>query len=705
MKMIGRIILICFVLFCLIYPWIPFEVNTVPVMAAGSTKVKIYPASASYYAEFNHTTATHTTWVYNCTNASIGGGNERIGWWSTTENDIDRSFPYSAILGYSMATVPDDAEIVSMKLVFPIFAKNDNEPNYTDFYWSVFKTNPGPDLTITTDDADNWFIMNQQGYQRLSAPQHYTSLVVSANYTVDLLHLEQAKETYTNDYVWYQIMTEKQFSFNDPGYGGNGLSISFDYTPSGTYLEVEYVAEAQDRGEDLHDNAPVDTEILGTEVADNITLETLNVMYADETLSFLVNGESGANLTLEKYDASGAIIGSTTNTVRTDGIYAWQFLPPNSAYSGFIRIHEVNNDLWSAWVSVQPAPDSSEFTNLCYSRYTKYPQYTNTFDSYVVKEGDIMYIHWKTNINPASELDDYTLQLWSNGNYEAYDIPLDNITVDGTLANRQAKMHWRFMAFTPGKPAGFNDYGGLILDMNLDESSSLRHGFVQPIIIADSDNSVLADCHSAYWYLSAANKGLTTGLISPGYTNNATIEVSLNVGDECKVETNLYTGTMIAYTRSTSFIAKLGQQTVQLLPITADGTYTITMQLSNPGIHTYVYRYDFSVVISDSGSPGGGGGDATDLSDIIDNLLAKWHLNNVLGHYIIIIVLMAICLVAGTISKNRLALVVGCTCALLILGVGIVIKWVDIWLVALLALGAGLSIWQMIRNKAAGGAG
>ncbi len=681
-------------------------VNIEPVSAAGSVSVNI-TLTGRY--ELHTVQSLQQNFVYWCTHAASVGTTNQIGWYSdllTEFNpDYQRTFPRSHVFYWSLAGIPAGAEIVDANIILRCSAKTDNSDVYSDFYWSFYKTNPGVDNLPTIDDADNWDLMRSQGYGRMTPPQHYTSLVVGAvDYIVPITaDLDIALETWqATGNVYFQCMTENQALFWTPQWE-NDKGIKFDISStigSYPYLNITYVPPATPRNEDLHVNAPVDTTILGDETADNITLETLRCMYADETLSFLVNGDSGANVTLSLLDQDNRVLATHSDTVRTDNIYSWQINLPSN-YSGFVKVHEANNNLDSAWVSVQPAPSKTEKTNYVYAGSTEYPQYTTPFSQYVVYDNGYMYVHWKTNIDPATELADYGLELLSNGSTSVFRYTLEDIATDylgGSVTNQQGLTHWRYMVFTPGITQGHSDYGGLAYNLYFDQTKSIRTGFVQAVIKDSATwTNEIASTHSAYWYLSSPAKGLSIAFDHSSYSDEETPVIKLIVGDECKAETNLTTGSIdIAGDIVGAFTTELGNQDLVLKQL-SDGSYVVSVSLSGSD-HTYVYRYDIPLTVSDSGATGGTGvdeiSDPNNILGLVKKIFGFINADSPGEKWIWLLVGMAIA--AAMFWWSSIMRVVA---PMVLFGAACVSGWIDPWWVILLALGAGVYIYSTFKKK------
>lgn len=72
----------------------------------------------------------------------------------------------------------------------------------------------------------------------------------------------------------------------------------------------------------------------------------------------------------------------------------------------------------------------------------------------------------------------------------------------------------------------------------------------------------------------------------------------------------------------------------------------------------------------------------------------NWFRNSTAGHWAILLGVMGV--LALIFRKQREVALIMC---LLVLGVGIIVGWVDPWLIVLLAIGAGLTIWRFIGGR------
>lgn len=72
----------------------------------------------------------------------------------------------------------------------------------------------------------------------------------------------------------------------------------------------------------------------------------------------------------------------------------------------------------------------------------------------------------------------------------------------------------------------------------------------------------------------------------------------------------------------------------------------------------------------------------------------NWISNSTAGHWLVLVFGMG--MVGIIFQRRREVAIIMC---LLILGVGIAVGWVDTWIIVLLALGAGLTIWRMVSGR------
>lgn len=630
----------------------------------------------------------------------------RCGWEKRTDGS-NHVFPYNTGFRFPLGSLPADAQITDAKLWLWCSAKSDTYAAYTDFYFSGYITDDGPEGTWNENDNGNWSTKRADGSGgRATAVYRYSDLTAGAYLMMEIPNHDKAL-TPDGSYVYFEVMTEYAALGYQPSYvsEANGARISFDTTFANTKLQVTYLSEPADRLPALHTNAAVYATPLGTETADNITLETLKCMYDDETVSFLVNGQPGANVTLTMYDENDLTIATHSDTVRVDGIYSWQ--ETLTDITGFVRVHESINDIWSEWVSIQPAPDDSQMTNLVYSAVTDYPQYFEPFDTYVVDDGDYMYVHWKTNMDGSTDLSTYALELWSNGNEATplYNKSLQTMADDyysGTAANHENLLHWRYAVFTPQSTETMPDYGGIVQDLSMGDSKYFRQGFIQSVLTQTADGAEAAPCHSAYWYLTGAEQGVKITIADSKVESDEKNHVKITIGEQCKVPDLLADAAYVeTNTRITEMLPEVGDNLVEI-PVQPEGTHIAYVHLkSNDQTYEYIYGVSYLVVADGQGvggSDGGGGESDSDIWQTIEDWLGDRGWLSSIGKYILIFALAIILYLLS--RKNR---VVAAVLAIIPIVLGIIVGWINPWVIALVAVGVGFIVFKALRKTTVGG--
>jgi len=399
------------------------------------------------------------------------------------------------------------------------------------------------------------------------------------------------------------------------------------------------------------------------------------------------------------------------NGVTSGTHYYWQIDSLPETYTGFVQCKELYYGLISPWVRVESQVDPSESNLNIYARLTAYPQYTEAFSSYVVKQGDMMIVHWKTNIDPPTDnLSTLYLEIYDNGDNitPAYSVSLATLGTDyykGSTTNVNAGIHWRFALFSPKVLSGTNTYGGLINNLNLDFVPDNK-GYLQAMIRSATLGEVTLT-HSAYWYLTSATDGIAVTMTDNTLTTDQEIGVKVAIGRECNVENYLkYIIVSITETGiATGTFVGEGDNQLYIDAVNAIGDYTLQVALYDDSItsYQYVYQIPFSVTASGIAPTTHPTVTEEDIWAWITDLMHKWHLDTTGGHWLLILIGMGIMLLIGYKTEHK---TIGLTGALLVFALGIVVGWIDWWWIVLLALGAGFTVWQFIRSKASGsGAG
>lgn len=684
-----------------------------PVQAAGYTELTIN-SDAHKYLDSSYsvwTTATHQDTAISAGNNLCAVG---YGAASSTPNYYRTR---SSILRFNLDTAPDISLVNGIKVrLYFVEAQVTNDPDFQGPYVSLYDCN-----TVVSNGTDSAVIDNfndEQKRNRLTNYYYWTDFSDGNWYEFTVTQSDWPTVLNKRDshYSYMSLVTEQHALDNIPTgvWSASGSYTLYFGAIAGAnpaiypQLVISYAEEATPPVFDYHENALVDNVTSGDEVASNITLSTLSCMYANENLEFDIQGESGAVLDLELISSSGAVLDSIADSVRTNSHYYWQIDSLAENYSGFIRARENTYNLLSPWVCVQPAVDSSQANLNIYAVNTEYPQYAKPFSTYVVNRGGVMYVHWKTNIDTSSDnMTDLRLEIYNNGDNvtSVYSKTFETLSSDyykGTDNNTYTGLSWRFAVFTPKTTTDQNTYGGLIQNLGLDFVPDNK-GYLQPMINSDADGEITTT-HSAYWYLESASEGIGVSLLDSTLAVGQEIGVNVKVGRECNVENYLryVTVSVVGTSSSTSTFVVEGDNELYIDALNAAGDYTLQIDLYDESItsYHYIYQIEFSVTESGAPSPTDGPVTSSDIWDWITDIMERWHLNTTGGHWLLILIGMGAMMIIGHVTGHK---TIGLAGALLVFALGIVVGWIDWWWVVLLALGAGFTVWQFIRSKAAGG--
>ncbi len=474
-------------------------------------------------------------------------------------------------------------------------------------------------------------------------------------------------------------------------------TAGIDYDPK---LVVTYMEDSDERNTDIPGNSAEGAGEGGA--ITGIVWESLRCAYADEGIAFTISGAVNESIELELRSESGGVLASQNDKIRTDGYYRWSADVADS-FEGFVYVIEVGSAVISDWGYVAKAPDSSQVVGNVYARYTKHPPYDYEFKDYMVGQENLQVVHWKTNLEVA-DMANYSFRVWFEGDSsdEKYNQTmawlLDNYW-ENSYSNNDYMAHWRFILFVTDMQEGFDDKDGLILDFNESYGWDTR-GMYQPLIYEDGVEE-FSTTKSAYWYL--LDEPLVLMLNKVRYVINEDVILNMDVGDTgLRDYWYLIKAELID---SEGGVVKTKDLSISgdAMSIVLDGwmindNYEVRVILS--GAISYDYVRDLSLVIGGGGDDDGGGfgGGDTNVKLWLEDSLDSLGLNNAPGYWIAIMVVMGVAFYGFRRSEVLRVLV-----PLLILGLGMVIGWIETWIIVLLALGAGVTIFMLLRKRIAGG--
>lgn len=671
-----------------------------PGSAYGSVNVTIGAMNAQHWSSYSAQGNVSWTALVMQTSMVVSAA-------SGVDRRTDANSKFNLYCGaevYSKATFPDvlTSEINSITWrarVASLVSLNDADAYWGEMYWSLGVTYPAAlGSSFANADYDNY---RESGVTRISAVQTKLDRYVGEYLYIDIPEQYWPWLLQYDNYIYIHLASENQRLLYDfgPKQEGRRQQIGFDNQA----LIVNYIVPAADRDITVESNAALDPIVTTDKYADNITLETPRTLYNDEQISARIDGESGAAIELELRDTAGTVIESASNSVRVDGSYYWN-LNLDSSYTGYYQVYETNNNISSEWFCIQPAPDSTSRTNYTYAGDTRYPQWTNEFDSYVVNDGNYMYVHWKTNI-PTDNLTSYYLVMCPNGErtkWYQFSWIADSY-LKGSETNKNALIHWRYMVFTPARKTGVSTYDGLVNSLDYNVNPAMNRGFIQSVVawqeIEYGDIVDWADCHSAYWYLSVPANGVHYTLNKNTVSASEKPVVKLVVGAESQVTQYLKYG-YVGHVVQHPFSVVSGSQDLILneQPI---GSYTVSTVLYGTS-HNYEYRYDMSLSIIASTPtviPGTGVTDPTPggLLNTIMAFFSEQGWDSEVGRWILLLCGMVLLFLLAYRSE-----ILRVVFPLLLLGAALIAGWVDRWLLIILGLGLGVWLFVIFRKRTHG---
>lgn len=684
------------------------------VSAAGSTTVNITYTVAN---SKQYTFASFQSWgaqstAVNCESFSAGNG---AGW---TEGPGSSTFAQSEyIMGFDISVIPVGAQITSVNL-FTKSHRIDIPTAPSDWkyaYYSMYKTAPMDDVP----SVDDWSVSYNAGRIMITSPKRYDSIsTVDTWYTWSVFsgYRSQLKSWASSANMVYFTLSSMRRQLNAAP--SHWIATGYEMISSAggnPYLQVTYVSSPVNRTVYVGTNAAVNPAPSGLEVANNITWGSPRCGYADETIYYIVNGDSGANITLRCVGADGTLLAGQIESIRTDGIYNWSFTVPSS-YSGWVRAYEQNFGLYSNWGYIDRAPSPAMQNLTTYAYSNEYPQYDNPFSYYAVWKDGLMFVYWSTNV-ALGEMDTYNLGVWVSGNStygSMFDSTLnwlnDNYYSTNYTANRYLSAN-RFMIFCPQIiSSGYNSGNGLIYNLNQEYDLSTC-GFIVPVIRNNTTGEVITTCHSAYYYIQNwINDGVNISADSMVIVNGV-IGVYINVGKYSMIPDRLANLTVqlidnlgfIYNTATGSVIA--GQTVAGLTAPNSGGDYQVRCTFSSVTSPYYSLILDVPITITGGtelttapvGSGTGGGPAGSSVSDWTGRfkaLIKKYGLDNEAGHWLIILLLCAAWV--WLLRKSPTAMT---GMIVLTIGGGLILQWLNPWFYALVILGAGLTIFGLFKKK------
>jgi hypothetical protein len=488
--------------------------------------------------------------------------------------------------------------------------------------------------------------------------------------------------------------------------------------PDTVKLEVTYARSAASRTMNVLVNAADYTGVLtGSENVSIVSWLTPRAAFADDIngMGWRFEGSPGAAFNYSVSSGTGELIVSGNNTIKDNGYY-YLYASVPVTWEGWLRAKSTDllaNTCYSVWGRVEPPPNINQRLLSVSALDTEYPQYDYEFSRYVIYKNGVGYLYWKTNLETA-DMANYHIKLMAGGdqvNATSWNATMQYLNDYYFLTkdtNNYDMAHWRYLAFTPYiSTTGFNTYDGFIINAAQDYSLT-QTGFWQGSIRSNSDNSTLTYTDSAYFYLNDISQGVSITLDGYKVATSSEIQATINIGAHSQV------GTRLRYLQVTLFddlgevagsgagFVSTGSNKVTFSAPLEIGNYQVRFEFYDDTLvpdYRYIKDVAFTVVASGAAGaiPPGEVPGTTGFFAWLNALLDSKGANNAAGHWIIIILLcVLVAAVFGVYGKMPL---VATVIDILIFGIAIYIKWIDTWIIALLAIAAGFTIYRMFKKN------
>ena len=518
----------------------------------------------------------------------------------------------------------------------------------------------------------------------------------------------------TDNHVWYVIANSNHVTASSPTWESskvmtvtfNTVTLRIWYLDTSTHTDSRDIYTFTNASEATYNP---------TGVISTTAWTSPRAAYADETISFVIQGDTGTPVEIELRTLSGEIIAETNNYIKSDGNFFWNFPLSNHNIDSLVYAIEISQNVRSLWGYISPSPSVNQvYLDLSVSSTApENEQLENSFSTYFSKKGENFKVHWKTNL----ETWDYATHYFqfsyldagifytASVSYLASSYWTDSNNVNASIAYvNQDLAHWRYAIFTfDGTESGFNNYDDIIIDLSRPLTVNTG-GFYKPSIYSQNNaEEITTTINKGAWYGAVISDGVIATLNKLNYANNEDIIFTLSVGTNSGVLSylNILDFTIIDVDDSNNPVFSTRGDTINnntnvyttensWLP---NGNYALTYSLSQVNIsNTFKYSEQLPFTI---------GGDVIQeelsevksISESIETVLGNYGLDNKVGQYIIIFILA---IVAFAIAYKSALLRVVFPC--LIIGFGIIIGWIDTWVVVLLALGAGFTLYRALTK-------
>lgn len=698
--------------------WIAFLVAIVLLVyfMAGQVTIKVALAAGETTSEYTSDlgdywgSAYEEEWIDAANSPqSHTSTTSEVGWSSNADKDWRVK---ASAVGFDISAIPAGSTILSATVLLRCDAKA-NTGSWSEQYYALY----------TMDEP----VHNSAGlltidYTRLSSVERYSDWGAGDWVQFDLMlpgWQEWIDSPKADGRIWFYIATTNHGLLYEPDPKETTKEMYMRFYAQGTgsapKISITYLAPPAERitAIDIPENEATTTSLPTGNITD-VSWITPRSAYADEAIGFDISGDAGTPIDCSLKDKDGNALFETTDSVRTNGHYYFTASVETDT-SNFARCVVTQSSTTvitnSYWGYIAPSPGATMEINTTSCYDTDLTHYDYEISTFVLSPQELMKVHWYTNIDGSSELADYDLEIHHQG-YSTDAIFSENLSYlkDNywlNTDNNSDVLHIRFMLFCmDGSVSGFNDYDGMIYSLNQTMSGD-TYGFYVPTVLDGDTSEELTTPYDAYWYVPKPSDAVLMSMVHTEYPDGGYPSVDISSGALGGVlsDLNLVELKVIPNIGDTATVADdslytTPQRIESEYEYVTSGNYVLRVEL-HQGQCSFRYIRDMSFIVGETeDEPGTGEQVIKNFQDWIEEFLYRFGLNNDMGHWIVIIFAMA-CLFLATYKSPVIRVVL----PLMVLGVAIVAKWLDIWIIVLLAMGAGLTIWGILRRRMSGGGG
>lgn len=506
-----------------------------------------------------------------------------------------------------------------------------------------------------------------------------------------------------NTVMWLRFCFDGAGTTGLPVYYDTGMCIYYFYR-TGTslipILELDTLRGIASREICDHSNA---AEGGGGGSIDAVSWLTPRCAWNDEQAGFRIEGDAGEGFTAKMLGADDVVLDEITDTIRTNDYFYWY--PALEGYTGKFRCAVTSASVNSTWGWSEQFRNAGSMRTFAMQLENEDTSWAADIDTYQVHAADtVMVWYWLSGIT-EDELSTTTLTIRQGGarSNDVYSEYLDDLVISYMECDDPCNYFLvasRYILAVMGEVV--DDLDGLILDLD-NPLVGVSKGYYYARIYKPGEGLLIPV--SAYWYVGECSLtacppacDLAIYIIEGTYAVGVAVPVmvlntlDLDFSDRFK---NIEVSIIGRSEEPVQGVINDEQYVISITRTANAVTLLLTISTTLDGYvhHSYLTLPEEGGIIPPVTPPWGPGGTLGAWWDWFVGLFSStW------GHWLLMLLLMFIAALIFY-KKHRTVAVILC---LGILGFGIVIGWIDIWLIVLLGLVGGWIIWKVVVGHGRG---